>query len=623
MMEKRFQFFFIILTLVSLTVLGRYGYIMLSPSPVGTVVTFPEVERGPILDRNGRLLALQTELHSVEAWLPNVEDPENSARLLEEILSDVDYETILERLSDRGSTNFVYIKRKISPTEAGKVRELIAQGYLKGITIRPEYGRNYPEKELAAHLIGYAGTDNVGLSGIEYKFNSILSPPVISAENDIMYGNQVYLTIDSNIQYITEKIAERAYIENKAEKVMILVMGAQTGEILSYVSVPTFDPNNFQKYPKINRDNHPVSDAYEPGSVFKIFSVASFLEMGGITADETFDTTGGYNPDFFKKNDITPITDLGSYGLLNAETTLVNSSNVGVSYMSERVETEAYYRMLRNFGFGQTTGIPLNGESNGILPEPDYWSLRTKPTISFGQEIAVSAIQVITASTVFANRGVLLKPIIVKKIVAPDGSVIKEYEREPVREVISPETAEAVLQMMKKVTEEGTARRARIDGFNISAKTGTAQLTDSETGKYSETDFLGSILAIFPTENPEVIVYIAIDRPMGDYTYGGRIGSPLVKELAEELIPLMGLDLAKATHYSHTGNLRLSKPDIIVQGNTMPDLAGYSKRDVLEFLQQYGLKGNLKGEGWLVYQFPPPGPESPITENMTVYAEFK
>lgn len=622
-MEKRFRIFFGLLLAVSLTVLGRYGYIMLVPSPGTENVTFPEVERGPILDRNGRLLALQTELNSVEAWLPSVTDPEVTAKLLSENLNGVDYEKLLDDLTSRSTNSFLFIKRKISPTETRKIRSILKEGKLSGISIRPEYGRNYPEKELAAHVIGYTGMDNVGLEGIEYKFNSILSPPVISSEQDILYGNQVYLTIDSDIQYITEQIATKAYVENKAEKVMMLVMEAKTGDLLSYASIPSFNPNNYQDYSLNDRENNPVSFAYEPGSVFKIFSVASFLELGGITEEDTFDTTGGYNPDFFKKNKIRPITDLGSYGVLNAEKTLVFSSNVGVSYMSETVDTDDYYRMLKNFGFGQTTGIPLNGESNGILKDPKNWSLRTKPTISFGQEIAVSAIQVISAATVFANGGILLKPHIVKKVVAPDGTLLKEYNREPVREVLSPGTAASVLRMMQKVTEEGTARRAYIDGFNISAKTGTAQIRDSETGEYSTTDFLGSILAIFPTDDPEVIVYIVIDKPMGDYTYGGRIGSPLVKEFAEQLIPILGLDLTTTKRFLHTGNLRLTKPELTSADGTMPDMTGYSKREVMDFLRQNNLQGNLKGEGWAVFQFPPPGPESELKENMTVYVEFK
>lgn len=623
MMENRFKVFFVLLSIISITIIGRYAFIMLSPAPGNSTVTFPEVERGPILDRNGRLLAFQTELNSVEAWIPSIKNIEETARLLSENLDDLDYQNVLNNLSEERTGNFLYIKRKISSTEAKRIQSLISDGKLNGISIRPEYGRNYPEKELAAHVIGYTGTDNVGLEGIEYKFNSILSPPVISSSNDILYGNQVYLTIDSNIQYISEKIAKKAYEENKAEKVILLVMAAKTGELLSYVSIPSYDPNNFQQYKLSERINQPISYTYEPGSVFKIFSVASFLELGGITTKDTFDTTGGYNPDFFRKNNIPPITDLGSYGILNAEKTLIYSSNVGVSYMSETVKTRDFYNMLKNFGFGQPTGIPLNGESSGILFDPEHWSLRSKPTISFGQEIGVSAIQVITAATVFANSGVLLKPRIVRKVVGPDGSILKEYNREPVREVISPETANTILAMMQKVTEEGTARRAKIEGFNISAKTGTAQILDRETGKYSTTDFLGSILAIFPTEDPEVIVYLVVDRPMGDYTYGGRIGSPLIKELATELIPLMGLDLTTTRHFIHKGNLRLERPEISTLSNSMPDLTGYSKRAVLDFLKKYNLKGNLKGEGWAVFQFPPAGDDTKLKENMTVYVEFK
>lgn len=174
---------------------------------------------------------------------------------------------------------------------------------------------------------------------------------------------------------------------------------------------------------------------------------------------------------------------------------------------------------------------------------------------------------------------------------------------------------------MQKVTEEGTARRAKIEGFNISAKTGTAQAYDRDTGLYSTTDFLGSILAIFPTEDPEIIVYIVIDRPMGDYTYGGRIGSPMVKELAEELIPILGLNLSNSKKFIHTGNIRLRRDKLEALNGEMPDLTGSDKRSVLNFIKEYNLQSNLNGDGWVVYQFPPAGTE--ITKNMTVYLEMK
>ncbi len=621
--QKRFKIFYILLTVFTLIVLVRYGIIMLTPTPGISSITFPEIERGPILDRNGKLLALQTELDSVEAWLPNVEDPEHTAKLLSENLKGTNYEILLDNLKNPNDSKFCYIKRKISPTEAEKITSLLGEGHLKGISIKPEFGRNYPEKELAAHVIGYTGTDNVGLNGIEYIYNNDLSPPVININQDIIYGNQVYLTIDLNIQYIIEKIAEKAYIDNKADKVMIMVMGAKSGEILSYVSIPTFDPNSYGKYPTANLENNPATYAYEPGSVFKIFSVASFLELGGITEADTFNTTGGYNPDIFIRNNENPIgeADLANYGVLNAEKTLIYSSNVGVSYMSERVDSKDYYKILKNFGFGQPTGIPLNGESSGIFRSPDRWSIRSKPTISFGQEISVSAIQMLAASTVFANSGVLLKPHIIKKVVAPDGTIIKEYKREPIREVVSADVADSVLHMMQKVTEEGTARKARIEGFNISAKTGTAQVTDSKTGTYSPTEFVGSILAIFPTEDPQIIVYIVIDRPMGDYTYGGRIGSPMVKEIAEELIPILGLNLSDSKKLTHTGNIRISRYDIKSADGTLPDFTSYPKRSVLDYIRKNKLELNMNGDGWVVFQFPPPG--TPIEENMTIYVELK
>jgi len=623
--NRRFRIFLIILLTATAGLAVQYGIIMLRPGGASKTDTprFPQLERGGIYDRNGRLLAIQTRLDSVTAWIPEFRDPDETARLLAETLS-LDEETLRRRFSDPDRQGFLYIKRQISPTESGNIRTLISEDRLPGIRLQPEQGRNYPEKELASHLIGYVGTDNTGLDGIEYTFNQILAPPVITtSDEEILYGNDVYLTIDLNTQYITEQIAKKAFELHKPEGLMILVMGADTGEFHSFVSLPSFDPNNFSRYTRAQRNNLPVTLTYEPGSVMKIFSLASFMELGGIRPDDQFDTTNSYNPEVFRKYNIPPITDLGRYGVLDTTNILIRSSNVGTALASDTVSSRDFYNMLKNFGFGNKTGLPLPGESNGILNSPDKWSLRSKPTISMGQEIGVSALQMITAATTFTNSGVLLRPHIINKVVSPEGEIIKEYKREPVREVLSPEVAESFLLMMEQVVASpyGTARRARVPGLRISAKSGTAQRIDPETGTYSAENFMSSVMAIFPTDDPKLIVYVLLTNPKGFSYYGGRIASPIVKELAESLAPYYGIPIEGNQVIDHSGTVRLPSRTITGVGETIPDLTGLSKRDVLAVWENSDIPIHMKGEGWVVFQFPPAGEE--ISEDTTIYLEFK
>ena len=583
------------------------------------VLSLPSVERGPILDRNGKVLAISTRLASVSAWIPNVSRPEQTARLLAGVLS-VSEESLLGRLKD--GNGFVYLARKITPTESESVERLIAEGELPGITLVPEYGRNYPEQSLASHVLGYVGVDNIGLEGAEYTFNNVLSPPAVNleADQDELYGNQVFLTLDINVQFFIESIAERAYRDNRADGVYILVMEARTGELLGYCAVPNFDPNEYGRFEGAALQNLPLTRAYEPGSVFKIVSIASFLELGGIDQATEFFCNGLYEMPLPNGQSI-QIRDLGSHGWVNAERILQFSCNVGAAQASESVDDEPFYQMLVKFGFGKPTDLPLPGESAGILAPPDRWSARSKPTIAFGQEISVSTVQMLQAATVFANEGVILKPQIVKKVVSPQGDVLKEYGREPLREVVSPRIARAILEMMESATvSPGTARRGAVPGLRVSAKTGTAQIRDPKTGTYSETHFVASYLGIFPTQDPRFIVYVVIDWPRGTEYYGSLIAAPVFKEVTEQLIEYYGVPRDDDRVVEHSGRVEITLPKAVTEplrvGAPMPDLTGLAKRQLLPLLQSEDLEVRFEGEGYVVSQDPPAG--TLLSTGMTV-----
>lgn len=614
--KKRLFIFIIFLSLLLIPLIAKLASIMLfqSEDDVEGTSARPVIERGPILDRNGEILAIQTKLKTVAAWIPYVEDADGSAVLLSEIL-DINKEKIVNILTN-SSHNYVFIKRKITPTESGKIARLKEENKLKGILLDDEYARSYPHAKLVSHLIGYVDIDNNGLDGIELIYDDNLSPQVGSTSSKKLFGNQLFLTIDIHLQYMVRKIALKAYTTHQADSVIILMMDAKTGEILSYVSLPDFNPNEITRSTEIERANLPILHSFEPGSVFKIFTLSSLLEIGGITPTDEFICTGIY--DELKD----PIRCLGVHGVVTPGKIIQYSCNVGAAYASETTGPYPFYELLSYFGFGKKTGIPLPGETSGIFRPVSEWSSRSKPSVAFGQEISVSALQMISAATVFTNNGTLLKPIIVKKILSPDGKLITEFTRTPVRSVLSSHTAYEILKMMETATSSsGTARRAWVDGVRISAKTGTAEVFDKESGRYSDTHFIPSIIGIFPTNDPMYIAYIVIDHPRGEDYYGSRVAAPLLKEIVESLVSMTGVTSDNEKIITHPGNIELPLPEAVEFGSIMPDLTGIPKRLLLSLFKIEEITVYMKGEGYVIRQDPPPGTR--ITKGMKVILEFE
>lgn len=567
------------------------------------------LERGPILDRNGRIMAIQTELDTVSVWKPRITDMDPTIDLLSEIL-DRDRDTIRDFMA--ADRDYVVIQRTITPSQSTRIRELQEEGKLDGVQLEPDRGRNYPERESAAPLIGYVGIDNNGLTGIEYMFNDQLAPPP-ETEGRSVPGNQVFLTLDLAIQSLTDVTAAGLLKEHQADRVILLVMEAKTGAVLAYSAFPAFDPNHFTRFSADERRNLPISFMYEPGSVLKIFSISSFLELGGIRTTDRFQTSGGYVAD----DGSFTITDLGDYGLLTTEEIIKYSSNVGAAYASETVEAGEFYHVLHRFGFGEKTNIALNGEERGILASPDRWSSRSQQTIAIGQEIGVTAIQMITAATALANEGILLRPQVVDRIVSPSGSVLQRFGREPVHQVIKAEHADTMLEMMNAATQpDSTARRVSVPGLSISAKTGTAEVFDPDINSYSEEHFLASTLAILPTEDPELIMYLVIDHPRGESIYGGRIAAPALGELISEVAPYWGIEQGEETVLAHSGTVTVPEIRSLQTGDRLPNLIGLSKQESLVLLDIEGIRLYISGSGWVREQNPPAG--TPVTDGMSV-----
>lgn len=614
----RYQVFFGLTALFALLLWGVYARTMLFP-PVGEGprLKITQVERGPILDRDGRLLAVSSRLETATLWKPQVKDQAALVRALAPILGE-DEVALAQRMTL--GADFQYLKRKLSAKESAALRELKARGELPGVHLEPEAGRSYPETDLAAGLIGYVGLDNIGLAGIEYTFNDVLAPAVVGDTTE-RTGASVWLTIDSILQHAVQNITDHAQTANQASRVNVLVSEAQTGDLVVWASSPGFDANRFSAYSEEVRTNAMLTRAYEPGSVFKIFSLSTLLDSGLLKASDIFLANGAYEHIVPSTGEVIRIKDLASYGWIDVEGILEHSSNAGTGYASDKMAPGPFEAGLRKYGFGQPTGISLNGETPGLLRPAPTWSARSKPTIAMGQEIGVSALQIMQAASVLANDGTMIKPQIVRKVISSAGEVLLENGRTEVRQVIQSKTAQQVLGMLKSTVDVGTGKRAQVEGYSLAGKTGTAQVRDPRTGRYSDKYYIASVLLYLPAEKPRYIIYVTIENPLGASYLGGQIAAPVGKAVAEKLIQLRGLPRQGEAAVTHPGSATLEAPATLQVGDTLPDLRGLSKRGLLPLLNRPGLRVDIRGEGWVVRQSPAPG--TPLAEGTQVTVELE
>lgn len=362
-----------------------YLMVILPAREPGEPLVLPRVERGAILDCRGRILAITTRHQDVSAWAPGITDPRGTAELLGPILG-MDPAALQDLWRRR--PGYSVIKRRLSAEESAAIAALRGQGKLAGIRLEEGYGRMYPEGRLASTLIGAVGVDNTGLEGIEYTFNDELAPQTVGTDRDTVYGSQVVLTIDAAVQHRVERVARAAFRETRADSLMVLVLRADTAEVLAWVSLPDFDPNEIQSgsatVARSQLDDRPVTMAFEPGSVFKVFSIASLLELGTIDASTTFTCRGYYEQPLADGTSIR-IGDIRAHGTVDARRILQYSCNAGAAYASDTASKDAFAAALARFGFGRTTGVPLPGENPGRLAPVAEWSARSKATIAFGQ----------------------------------------------------------------------------------------------------------------------------------------------------------------------------------------------------------------------------------------------
>ncbi len=606
--KRRFIVIFSLLAIFLLYLIIHYAVLIIKgelPPPARPNTNLPE--RGSILDRNGRFLAIQIRFADVSVWRPSIKDIDVLSNELAVIL-DMSPSEIREKINSSES-NFLYLRRRIDDGTARQLTAILEEKKIRGVMLQPIVGRVYPEKNIASQIVGFVGDRN---EGIEYAFNNVLS----GVDNDGK-GSNVVLTIDVYIQHILRQIALKTMEETQAEAAIFVAMDPRTGDILGSASLPDFDPNNVRASDANSRMNRPAIWAFEPGSTLKVFSMSALLDSGAISTNSTFICNGSYTT---SRGAV--IKCEGRHGRVTVREIIINSCNAGAAYASDNITSSKFYQLLSDFGFGSRTGVGSPGETAGYLVHSENWSDRSKPTIAFGQEIAVSAYQIAQATTAIANDGVLVPPRIVSKIISADGNTETEWKGGEKRRVISAETARAMRSYMADTASSiGTGWRAGVQDLSLGVKTGTAQIIDPTTKKYSETDFIASCLAFLPAENPTLVLYLAIIKPKVGVISGGRMAAPAIREAAESLIDYLGIPRGRNPQIDHPPSVSIPAGRLPPVETQVPDFSGIAKRTLLSLLLRDDISVEIIGDGWVRRQSPPAG--TPVTPGMKIILELE
>lgn len=502
--------------------------------------------RGIIYDRSLEILAMNSKAYSLAASPKHIENREKFAEEISKYIG-LSSEEILKKL--KTNSNFVWLKRFV-PTESIKNSEIIENLKINGLIILSETKRYYPYKNLTAHIVGVTGIDNYGLSGVELLYDKFLEKKEYIEEykcdgrselirlsfRDKPKIPNIVLTIDVNLQYIAYKGLLVAVEKYRPKKATVIIQNPNTGEILAWVCYPDFNPNEFN-FDSKDLLNPGIHEVFEPGSTFKIVPAAAALSEGKFQVNDIIYCENGS----YKYADI-EINDYYKHGYLTFEGVMSYSSNIGFAKIGLQLGKEKLYMYSRLFGFGNYTGCELPGEQKGILynPHSKKWSVTTTPTVAYGQGIAVTSLQLINAYSAIANGGILYEPKIIKALIDDKGNVLQKFEPQIVRRVISKEVAETLKDMLSKVVEYGTGTLAKVNGYRVCGKTGTAQKINPKTRKYFSDKFISSFCGFLPAENPQLTILIVLDEPANEY-WASVVVCPIFKEIALRAINYLNI----------------------------------------------------------------------------------
>lgn len=571
-------------------------------------------KRGTIFDCNYKKLAVSISTDSIYALPPEVRysgKAEEIAKQLSPILEMPEDKLMAKITANR---SFEWLKRKVTFESAQKIRELD----LPGIKIVEESKRFYPKDTLAAHILGFAGIDNQGLEGIEITRNADLKgvpgnivveydargqelPQSIHKYNPPVDGLSMVLTIDEAIQYFAERELDKLMVgPSKPKSATIVIMRPKTGEILALANRPTYDSNNYGKFDAQTWRNSAVSNTYEPGSTFKIITTAAALEEGVVTPEDRF-----YDPGYYEVGGhrIKCWRHYNPHGSQSFREVMQNSCNPGFVEVGLRLENKEkglFYKYIKAFGFGVKTGIDLPGEASGIMINEKNLIPLNIGTISIGQGISVTPIQLITAVSAVANGGVLMEPQIVRELIDGENKVVQSFAPKPVRRVISEQTAETERDVLESVVAQGTGRKGYIPGYRVGGKSGTAQKAGA--GGYLPGKYVASFIGMAPINDPEIVALVIIDEPQGYPHQGGQIAAPVFKVVVEDTLRYLGVVSQYTYEEEKDGAIKTEEKLVSV-----PEVVNLSPEEATKVLKLEGLKTETVGEGKIVTSQTPAG----------------
>ena len=606
--------------------------------------------RGSIFDREGRELAVSVEAFSVYGAPEQIEDRRAAAAALAPLI-DAKPAAILARLANR--KGFVRLARKIDPAAADAIRAR----KIPGVHLFPDTNRFYPKGSLAAAVLGFVGAEDSGLAGLEYSYDAAVhgKPGEIVALTDARRstygeadppgdrrseeGSSLVLSLDSGVQFVAERELAAVVEKLRAKSGSVVLMDPETGDIVAMASVPGFDPNQFARYSAEVRRNHAIADAYEPGSTFKIVTGATALDDRVATTHEIIDTGEGS----IRVGNITINEDRHhDYGPLTLAGVFERSSNVGIIRVGLRLGPERLYEGVTRFGIGRPTGIDLPGESPGIFRPLSRWSSLSNASISMGQEVALTALQLARVAAVVANGGKLVTPRLVTRILHADGRVESTAGAPPAR-IISEETARALSDILVGVVQRGTGMKAAISGFTVAGKTGTAQ--KAGVGGYQPGRHVPNFVGFAPAEKPRLVGVVVIEEPQGQY-YAAEVACPLFGTIVSRALTILRVvpedqRLPASVLASNSGAPVYPKGWVpasrrqssaaperrapaalsgdIAEDGLVPDAFGLSARQALALFAERGLSARLQGSGFVVSQQPPAGARIRPGEPHTLY----
>ncbi|HEU5321144.1 MAG TPA: penicillin-binding transpeptidase domain-containing protein [Methylomirabilota bacterium] len=578
-----------------------------------------QAQRGPIVDRHGSPLATSSPAESLFAQPRAVGDPVRVAARLAPLLRVPEAELHALLTSSR---SWLWLRRRLPPAMAAEVKALREPG----LGLLPEPLRLYPNRELAAHVLGFEGDDG-GLEGVERAWQDTLAgtPGKAVVGRDALGrevvtervlvepapGHGLMLTVDRTIQYLAERELDAAWRRTRARAATAVVLDPRNGDVLALAVRPTFNPNAFLDVPSREHwRNRAVTDPFEPGSTFKVILAAAALEEGVVRPDDRIYAENGAITIAR-----TTIHDWKRYGWLTFAEVLQNSSNVGSIKVGLALGRERYHRYMTAFGFGSLTGLGLAGESRGVLRDPARWSALSLPTMSLGQEVSVTALQMVAAFGAVANGGTLMQPRLVKSVFDADGRERSRFEPRAVRQVISAETARTLTRMLVRVVESGTGHNAAIAGYEVAGKTGTAQKLDPATKRYSRNPGVLSFVGFVPADEPKLVMLVMLDEPKNE-KWGSEAAAPIFSAIGGEVLRYLDvaprdaapLHIVAGPAEGPPARVRLSTAAAEpAAGRTMPELRGRTLREALAALAPLGAAVKVQGRGLVKDQTPAPG----------------